>query len=101
MKPARAATRRFLPTSPFNAPPASLAMFAVQDQVTDQQNTAAGSTAWRMTPPVIHSASTPGTDRDALRQADQVSTACTADGALRGTAAPRPAPDRAAGRARG
>ena len=36
MKPARAATRRFLPTSPF-APPAAAApaeQFAVQDQVT-------------------------------------------------------------------
>ena len=36
MKPARAVTRRFLPTSPFNAlptaPPAG--QFAVQDQVT-------------------------------------------------------------------
>ena len=36
MKPARAATRRFLPTSPFNAPPAAppVGQFAVQDQVT-------------------------------------------------------------------
>ena len=36
MKPARAATRRFLPTSPFNAPPAAppAVQFAVQDQVT-------------------------------------------------------------------
>jgi len=36
MKPSRAATRRFLPTSPFNAPPAAPAadQFAVQDQVT-------------------------------------------------------------------
>jgi hypothetical protein len=36
MKPSRAATRRFLPTSPFNAPPAALPAdrFAVQDQVT-------------------------------------------------------------------
>ena len=36
MKPARAATRRFLPTSPFNAPPAAppVRQFAVQDQVT-------------------------------------------------------------------
>ena len=34
MKPARA-TRRFLPTSPFNAPPAPpVGQFAVQDQVT-------------------------------------------------------------------
>jgi hypothetical protein len=35
-KPARAATRRFLPTSPFNASPAAppVAHFAVQDQVT-------------------------------------------------------------------
>ena len=34
MKPARAA-RRFLPTSPFNAPPAPpVGQFAVQDQVT-------------------------------------------------------------------
>jgi hypothetical protein len=32
MKPARAATRRFLPTSPFKPPPAE--QFAVQDQVT-------------------------------------------------------------------
>ena len=39
MKPARAATRRYLPTSPFNrpaaAPPAD--QFAVQDQVTHDQ----------------------------------------------------------------
>jgi len=39
MKPARAANRRFLPTSPFNrpaaAPPAD--QFAVQDQVTHDQ----------------------------------------------------------------
>ena len=36
MKPARAATRRFLPTSPFNAPPEAppVGQFAVQDQVT-------------------------------------------------------------------
>ena len=36
MKPARAATRRFLPTSPFNTPPAALPVgqFALQDQVT-------------------------------------------------------------------
>jgi hypothetical protein len=36
MKPARAAARRFLPTSPFNAPPAAppAGQFAVQDQVT-------------------------------------------------------------------
>jgi hypothetical protein len=36
MKPARAATRRFLPTSPFNARPAAppVGQFAVQDQVT-------------------------------------------------------------------
>ena len=36
MKPARAANRRFLPTSPFNAPPAAppAVQFAVQDQVT-------------------------------------------------------------------
>jgi hypothetical protein len=36
MKPARAATRRFLPTSPFKAPPAAppAEQFAVQDQVT-------------------------------------------------------------------
>jgi len=35
MKPARAATRRFLPTSPFKAPPAPpVGQFAVQDQVT-------------------------------------------------------------------
>jgi hypothetical protein len=36
MKPARAATRRFLPTSPFNAPPAAppAVQFVVQDQVT-------------------------------------------------------------------
>ena len=36
MKPARAATRRFLPTSPFNAPSAAppADQFAVQDQVT-------------------------------------------------------------------
>jgi len=35
MKPARA-TRRFLPTSPFNAPPAAppAVVFVVQDQVT-------------------------------------------------------------------
>jgi hypothetical protein len=36
MKPARAATRRFLSTSPFNAPPAAppAEQFDVQDQVT-------------------------------------------------------------------
>jgi hypothetical protein len=36
MKPARAATRRFLPTSPFGAPPVAppAEQFAVQDQVT-------------------------------------------------------------------
>lgn len=36
MKPARAATRRLLPTSPFNARPAAppADQFAVQDQVT-------------------------------------------------------------------
>jgi hypothetical protein len=36
MKPARAATRRFHPTSPFRAPPAAppAEEFAVQDQVT-------------------------------------------------------------------
>jgi hypothetical protein len=35
MKPARAATRRSLPTSPFKAPPAPpVGQFAVQDQVT-------------------------------------------------------------------
>jgi hypothetical protein len=36
MKPARAATRRFLPTSPFKEPPAAppAEQFAVQDQVT-------------------------------------------------------------------
>ena len=36
MKPARAATRRFLPASPFNAYPADppIEQFAVQDQVT-------------------------------------------------------------------
>jgi hypothetical protein len=36
MKPARAATRRFLPTSPFKPPPADppAEQFAVQDQVT-------------------------------------------------------------------
>ena len=36
MKPARAATRRFLPTSPFKPPPAAppAEQFAVQDQVT-------------------------------------------------------------------
>jgi hypothetical protein len=36
MKPARAVTRRFLPTSPFNTPPAAppAEQFAVQDQVT-------------------------------------------------------------------
>jgi hypothetical protein len=36
MKSSRAATRRFLPTSPFNAPPAAppADQFAVQDQVT-------------------------------------------------------------------
>ena len=36
MKPARAATRRYLPTSPFNSPPAvpPVGQFAVQDQVT-------------------------------------------------------------------
>ena len=36
MKPARAVTRRFLPTSPFNTPPAAppVGQFAVQDQVT-------------------------------------------------------------------
>ena len=36
MKPARAATRRFLPTSPFNTPPAAppVDQFALQDQVT-------------------------------------------------------------------
>ncbi len=36
MKPARAATRRLLPTSPFKPPPAALPaeQFAVQDQVT-------------------------------------------------------------------
>jgi hypothetical protein len=36
MKPARAATRRFLPTSPFNNPPAAppVSQFALQDQVT-------------------------------------------------------------------
>jgi hypothetical protein len=35
MKPARAATRRFLPTSPFKPPPAAppADQFAVQDQV--------------------------------------------------------------------
>jgi hypothetical protein len=36
MKPARAATRRYLPTSPFGPPPAAAPaeQFAVQDQVT-------------------------------------------------------------------
>jgi hypothetical protein len=36
MKTSRAATRRFLPTSPFNAPPAAppAEQFAVQDRVT-------------------------------------------------------------------
>jgi hypothetical protein len=36
MKPARAATRRYLPTSPFKPPPAPppAEQFAVQDQVT-------------------------------------------------------------------
>jgi hypothetical protein len=36
MKPDRAATRRFLPTSPFKPPPAAppAEQFAVQDQVT-------------------------------------------------------------------
>jgi hypothetical protein len=35
MKPARAATRRFLPTSPFNTTPAAPPeQFALQDQVT-------------------------------------------------------------------
>ncbi len=36
VKPARAATRRILPTSPFKAPPAAppADQFAVQDQVT-------------------------------------------------------------------
>ncbi len=36
MKPARAATRRFLPTSPFKPPPPAppAELFAVQDQVT-------------------------------------------------------------------
>ena len=35
METARAATRRYLPTSPFNAPPPPPAeQFAVQDQVT-------------------------------------------------------------------
>jgi hypothetical protein len=36
MKPARAATRRFLPTSPFNAAPAEppAEVFALEDQVT-------------------------------------------------------------------
>ena len=36
MKPSRAATRRYLPTSPFKAPPAAppAEQFAVQDQVT-------------------------------------------------------------------
>lgn len=36
MKPARAATRRYLPTSPFKAPPAAppADQFAVQDRVT-------------------------------------------------------------------
>ncbi len=36
MKPARAATRRYLPGSPFNAPPPPppAEQFAVQDQVT-------------------------------------------------------------------
>jgi hypothetical protein len=36
MKPARAATRRYLPTSPFKAPPPAppAEQFAVQDQVT-------------------------------------------------------------------
>ena len=36
MKPARAATRRYLPTSPFKAPPdpPPAEQFAVQDQVT-------------------------------------------------------------------
>jgi hypothetical protein len=36
MKPARAATRRYLPGSPFNAPPAAppLEQYAVHDQVT-------------------------------------------------------------------
>ena len=40
MKPARAATRRFLPTSPFNAPPAAppVGQFAVQDQVTHDKH---------------------------------------------------------------
>jgi hypothetical protein len=36
MKPARAATRRYLPGSPFNTPPVvrPVKQFAVQDQVT-------------------------------------------------------------------
>jgi hypothetical protein len=36
MKPARAATRRYLPGSPFNAPPAAppLEQYALHDQVT-------------------------------------------------------------------
>jgi hypothetical protein len=36
MKPARATTRRYLPGSPFNAPPAAppLEQYAVHDQVT-------------------------------------------------------------------
>jgi hypothetical protein len=40
MKPARAATRRFLPTSPFKAPPdpPPAEQFAVQDQVTHDKH---------------------------------------------------------------
>jgi hypothetical protein len=39
MKPARAATRRYLPGSPFNTPPAprQVKVFAVHDQVTHDQ----------------------------------------------------------------
>jgi hypothetical protein len=39
MKPARAATRRLLPTSPFKPPPAAppAEQFAVQDQVTHEK----------------------------------------------------------------
>jgi len=40
MKPAHAATRRFLPTSPFKPPPAAppAEQFAVQDQVTHDKH---------------------------------------------------------------
>ena len=38
MKPARAASRRLLPGSPFNALPAPVEQFAVRDQVTHDKH---------------------------------------------------------------